>query len=507
VAAAGAPVSGVDVIFNALAPGDQIPLGDDDFEELFLPFTFSICGEDYNSVFVNSNGSLTFGAGSTDFSESVVEMLGGPPRIAGLWDDLAPNNGGTIVFDQTGNEFWVTYTDVPEFINTGANSFEIKLHRSSNKIDVTYGTLTATDGVAGVSCGGRVTSGLEPENDLSASIGSAVNPRSDTAAYEWFSAADNDLSGALLVYNAPKEFKDLTEPNGTFVKAVRVNLPYNGADKFTEIAPTGADIDFFRLRLDAGFTFSAEIVTGQLDSLLGLFDAAGNLVAADDDSGAGLLSRLAYPVATTGTYYLGVTTFPDFGFTGAGGSGGRYVLTMNVTEGFFLTLGDDDFEEVALPFSFPFQGSSYTSVFVNSNGSLTFGSGDTDFSETVAEFLNDQPRIAALWDDLSPNNGGTVVVDQTSTTWTVTFDGVPEFFATGANTFSVTLYDTGRVDITYGTTNGNDGLVGVTPGGGVADPGGTDLSAAGTLSVNGTTYELFGSGAFDLDGTTVTFQP
>lgn len=507
---AGVPATGVDVIFNALGPGDPIPLGDDDFEEISLPFTFSYCGVDYNSVFINSNGNLTFESGDTDYTDSVVEHLGDQPRIAMLWDDLSPNNGGTVVYNFTANEFFVTFTDVPEFFNTGANTFQVTLHRSSNQVDITYGSLTATDGLAGLSCGGRVTTGFEMEVDLSSLIapGQTINPTTATAVFEQFTESDNDLAGLELRFNAPNAFKDTGEPNDTFVQSTRVNLlPYSSVDRFTAIEPTGGDVDFFRVRLDPDFTFLAEIVSGDLDSLIGLFDEAGTLVASDDDGGAGLLSKISYPVATGGTYYLGVTTFPDFGFTGAGGSGGRFVLDMSSIQGFVLSLGDDDYEELALPFAFPFQGTAYTSIFVNSNGNLTFGSGDTDFSESVSEFLNDQPRIAPLWDDLNPSSAGSIVVSQTASSWTVSFEGVPEFFSTIGNTFAVTLTAGGDIEITYGATAGNDGLVGITPGGGVADPGETDLSAAGALPASGTTYELFLTGEFDLDNLLLMFVP
>ena len=181
---------------------------------------------------------------------------------------------------------------------------------------------------------------------------------------------------------------------------------------------------------------------------------------------------------------------------------------MFAIDGILLSLGDDDTQEVALGFSFPFQGGNYTSVFVNSNGNLTFGSGDTDFSESVAEFLTGQPRIAPLWDDLSPNNGGLVLVEFGSGSATVSFIGVPEFFATGSNTFSVTMYDDGTYEVAFGAVSATDGLVGSTEGDGAADPGPTDLSAGGPFPAAGTTYEHFAFGSpFDLTGANLSFLP
>ncbi len=249
-----------------------------------------------------------------------------------------------------------------------------------------------------------------------------------------------------------------------------------------------------------------EIIGGTLDSLVGLFDPAGNLIAFDDDGGAGLLSKLVFPISADGEYAIAVTTWADFDFDGNGFSGGRYVMNADVVSGFLLDLGDDDFEQVPLGFTFPFNGFNYTDVYVNSNGNLTFGSGDTDFTESVGEFLNDQPRIAPLWDDLSPNNGGQVSVEFGSGSATVIFENVPEFISTGANTFSVTLNVDGSYQIDYGALSASDGLAGTTEGGGAADPGETDLSAGGPYPKAGTTYEQFTAADNDLDGETLVFD-
>lgn len=501
--------TGVDVIFNTPGPGDALAVGVDGFVQLFLPFSFELCGTSYTSVFVNANGNLTFGVPSTDFTESAAEFLSGPPRIAGLWDDFNATAGGQVFFNQTKNTFTVTWENVPEFFSTGSNTFSITLKRSSNNIDIDFGAVSATDGITGVSCGGDVTSGFEGQIDLSAED-DRINLTQSAAVYEVFNFSNPfDLENDTVLFNGTKSYGDVFEPNNTLATATPIDLPFDSIDlkkAFTAISPQGNDVDFFSFSADAGTTLIAEVLTGGLDSLIVVTDSTGAILAIDDDGGSGLLSRIVLPIPADGTYFLGVTTFPDFGFTGVGNSGGRYVISVETIDGILLNLGDDTSQEVTLPFSFPFQGSSYNSVFVNSNGNLTFGGGDADFSESESEFLNELPRIAALWDDLSPNQGGLVTVEEDATSWTVTFDNVPEFFASTGNTFSVTLNASGAISISYDGIASVDSVVGITEGGGAA-AGQTDLSAGGPYSNSGTTYQQFTFGdTFDLDGTTLDFQ-
>ena len=65
--------------------------------------------------------------------------------------------------------------------------------------------------------------------------------------------------------------------------------------------------------------------------------------------------------------------------------------------------------------------------------------------------------------------------------------------------------------MSYGATNRSDAIVGVTQGGGAADPGGIDISRT-WLSAIGTTYEQFTAASFgtyggvDLSFREITFK-
>jgi len=134
-----------------------------------------------------------------------------------------------------------------------------------------------------------------------------------------------------------------------------------------------------------------------------------------------------------------------------------------------LTLGDDDFTEVVLQgmASFPFFGVSYPSVWVGSNGYLTFGAGDSSASPDFFAL----PRIAGFQDDLAPNIGGTVTVDHLTNLLVVTFEDVPLAGSTAMQTFQLVLHSNGTIELVYEQMQFTDtGTIGIGNGGYLGTP-------------------------------------
>jgi hypothetical protein len=348
IVAAGSPSTGVDIIFNPFQPDSPLPVGEDGAVEVFLPFQFRMCGQRFDSVFINANGNLTFGTPDFQFAENIPEFLGGPPRVAGLWRDLSPFNlvtgvpQGSVSFSETHHSFTAHWNGVPEFPDAGSNTFSITLYRIFGGIEIKSGDLTASNGLVGISCGAAVTSQFEQESNLSKFLKSrpcgkktACLPIRKPAIFELFDNDDHDLAETRLL-GSTIPFFDRYEHNDTLKKAASIRLPFNtiAEKRFTEIRPAGQDVDYFKARrLKEGQTLIAETLSGQLDSVLGIFDANGNLLAVDDDGGSGVLSRVELVIPADGTYFIAVGAWPDFEFTGDGNTDptfgvGRYVLDV-----------------------------------------------------------------------------------------------------------------------------------------------------------------------------------
>jgi nidogen-like len=139
-----------------------------------------------------------------------------------------------------------------------------------------------------------------------------------------------------------------------------------------------------------------------------------------------------------------------------------------------LDLTDDDARQVAFPkqFKFRFYGKLQKSMFVHSDGNLTFGAADAASSErSVFRLLSGPPRIGAVFSDLNPEDvteeGGGVFVQVGKKRVVVTWVEVPQFGNQNRrNTFQIVLYPNGRITFAFAKLQSEEAVVGIAPGGG-----------------------------------------
>lgn len=148
-----------------------------------------------------------------------------------------------------------------------------------------------------------------------------------------------------------------------------------------------------------------------------------------------------------------------------GGYDGGAAVAGEAIEG----LDDDDSRRISLPFDFPFYGKSYRSVFVNSDGNLTFEQGDNASSDrSLSRIAAGPPRIAAFFSDLNPvDSVEGVRVLQEPERVVISWMAVPFYGTRRLQTFQIELLASGRVSFAYDTTQiqFDDVVTGISPGG------------------------------------------
>lgn len=168
-----------------------------------IPFsgqTFALFGVPYTSMWVNSNGNITFGASDTDPTPTSIKFALGPPRIAGQWTRFDPTLGGVVTVDTFASGIAVTYDQVA-CGSQGASDCSSQIVLSWNG-DIALSNLTHSSDQTevGISEGGASQlSQTPPEVDL------YVAPNPVQGYYEHFqypiAPADTfDLNNALITF-------------------------------------------------------------------------------------------------------------------------------------------------------------------------------------------------------------------------------------------------------------------------------------------------------------------
>lgn len=174
---------------------------------------------------------------------------------------------------------------------------------------------------------------------------------------------------------------------------------------------------------------------------------------------------------------------------------------------------DDAVAAFTLTSNFTFGGITYSEGSVSTNGFLTLGANDLlngagCCSGDVSRLLSGNPRISPGWTDLYASVYLNAILNGASFTW----EGVDQF--TGVPVlFQALLYNSGQIVFGYESLStdsiSNPTLIGLSVGGGAADPGESNLAPNSSFVIGSgfdTIYGLFAPPAFFGPTTPVTFD-
>jgi hypothetical protein len=383
---------------------------DDTSVSIPIGFTFPFFGVNNTTVFVSSNGLMSFGSANSSFTNTnlttEVQAL-----IAPFWDDLHTGGGvaNSNVYSQvlgsgSTQRLIVQWNNV-RFFSGGTTGDTI-----------TFQAVLFADGSVRFNYQDLVSGSATGNNGASATVGIKA-------------AGAQGPNRLLLAFN--------NGPN-TFV----------GTMQSTLISPPNPTLDYFRFTLSTGQLATVAINALTANNLNLQIRNSADVVVATGIGGATNLTKVINNFSgPAGTYYLTVagdsnvpynllltrgtafdTEANDSFATAQTATGNRGILgalqpggvgvyqaaavsfnfedispTGTVIAG--LTNVDDTSVTIPIGFTFPFYGVNHTSMGVSSNGLITFGGINSSFSNSNLTTSPALASIATFWDDLHTGGG------------------------------------------------------------------------------------------------------
>ncbi len=443
-----APLTGVDDVSTS------IPIG----------FTFPFYGTNNTNVSVSSNGLLVFGGTDATFSNSDLTTTPSLAGIAPFWDDQHTAGGvaGSNVFSQVigagPNQHLTIQWNRVRFFSGGTVgdtlTYQVQLYADGriqfNYQDLVSGTAagnngaSATVGIKGAGTQGPMRLLLAFNNGPNAFVGtgqstllSPPNPTPDL--YSFTASAGDVVTLAVKALGMGAANIALLDSGGAVI-APGVGGSTN-LDSVVSNFPIGAGGTYY-----ARVNSSAAVAYNLVVTRNAAFDTEANDSFGTAQPLAG--NRGALGGIAPGMTYLANAVpfaFEDISGTGAVIAG--------------LTNQDDTSVSIPVGFNFPFFGTNNTTVFVSSNGLLTFGSGNTTFTNADLTTTPTQAAIAPFWDDQHTAGGvaGSNVFSQVlgagpNQHLTIQWNQV-RFFSGGTVgdtlTYQVQLFADGRIQFNY----------------------------------------------------------
>ncbi len=213
-----------------------------------LNFDFYISGVKYDSIFININGNVTFGAAYSTYSSEPLSSIKVPAMVAPFWADvdlLLPVEGGTgkygqgkIFYQSNPTNFIILWKDVGYYQNSvlwypeQTNTFQLVITNGNDPIlpgnsnvGFYYDKMNWTTGSA--------SSGYDGYYGVPATVG--ITNGQSSFSIGRFDHEGKDYVGTYLDENSPKSTPERTYYDGVQWLEKRCDLVYNVAKELVVV--------------------------------------------------------------------------------------------------------------------------------------------------------------------------------------------------------------------------------------------------------------------------------
>ncbi len=451
---------------------------DDDLASIPLPFAVRFYGEIYDSaIYVSTNGLLGFLPTSVDayFNATIPTASDPNAIICPYWDDLelldsishlyyqtegvAPNRSFVITwFDW----FFLNEYDDPE----DSLTFQVIIYENtSGESDIKLQYFDPYGGELSDTWGSSATVGIESHTGT------------DGLQYS-YNSASLDSGRAILFYKPVITGHNcavnaIISPSGSYIEgaSIPVSAVISNRGAFDEaVVPTSLDIVSAAGDTVYSQDVSASLLIGEIDTVtfpnwdptsFGDFNiycrvsVPGDTLTIDD-------LRTATATVWEHISWGGPDSAGYMWFDSYHPSGPAYVAPPSLSATIVPELyGDDEYHQIALPFSFEFYGNSHDSIWVSTNGWASFGE-----DPASAFYTNDSipgpigpagGMLAVFWDDCDADtvydpDASVRVYDDGGSFWIIWYNIFCPYAYTGPTgqvTFAIRLFPNGIVEYHY----------------------------------------------------------
>lgn len=180
--------------------GTVIPLGDDDSMLVTSPFPIPFGGAapGVDTVYVGSNGVISFTAPIYDFFNMPLPVEIATTLVAPLWDDLNPSMTGSVVYEVLGSapdrELVIEWRGVPAYPELGNGTFQVVFFENSPNILFSYADVVFGDPL--VDLGASATVGVQVASGVARQYSHDEPVLSDGLSLLWTMGAPMAVAGS-----------------------------------------------------------------------------------------------------------------------------------------------------------------------------------------------------------------------------------------------------------------------------------------------------------------------